>query len=278
VTVARLDRASGTVLKAGPFPGALRLAFGAGSVWIGGGNYAGATPDPGAIGIVRLDPTTLQVMTKAALPAEARQRALVAALVASSDHVWLAYGAHIYLLDSKTATVRKKQSLNGFAASVAYDSRAGRLYVGTDAADTQTQAMISEWDPATLHEVASAVTGGTSLGGPEVAAAGTDVWVAFATGMLGQVEHRRAADLTVVKAATGHYTNSVRVFLANRFVWTTDAMAGRLACLDPQTGAVLASTALDLGGVVAGDSSGLFVGDINGVDALVPDPACRQHA
>lgn len=277
VRVARIDRASGVVRTVGPFPGALRLAVGAGSVWVGGGNHFGAASYPGAVGIVRLDANTLQQLASVSLPPEPAQRALVAAVAASSDLVWLAYGAHLYALNPKSDAIEGKQSISGTAASIAFDAQASRLYVGADASDTQNQATITQWDPSTLTEVASAPTGGASLGGPEVAAAGNDVWVAFATGMLGQVEHRRAPDLTLLASPTGLNTNSVRVYLAGGFVWTTDGMANRLACLDPQTGAVLASTTLNLGGVVAGDRAGLFVGDINGVSSLVPDPRCRQQ-
>ncbi len=103
------------------------------------------------------------------------------------------------------------------------------------------------------------MTGGAGLGGPQIAAAGNDVWVAFATGMRGQVEHRRAYDLSVVPTASSRYTNGVRVYVAGGFTWTTDGMANQLACLDPVTGSIRASTSLNLGGVVAGDSAGLYI-------------------
>jgi hypothetical protein len=277
VMVARIDRASGIVRKAGPFPGAFRLAIGAGGVWVGGGNEFPATPFPGAIGIVRLDPETLQELASVPLPPEPAQRALLAAIAAGSEQVWLAYGSHIYQLDPNTGAVQGKRPLSGIAASISFDSQIGRLYVGADAADGQAQATITEWSAATLGEVASADTGGASLGGPQVAAAGGDVWVAFATGMLGQIEHRRASDLTVLPSATSQYTNSVRVYLAGGFVWMTDGMVNRFACLDPHTGATLADVKLNLGAVLSGDREGLFVGDVNGVEALVPDARCRQQ-
>lgn len=273
--LARIDRASGIVHKAGPFPGALRIAVGGGSVWVGGSNQYPASPYPGAIGVVRLDPDSLKQLVSVALPGERDQRPLVAAVAASPGQVWLAYGRHLYQLDPKTGAVQSKQSLDGVAASITIDSKTSRLYVGSDAAANQTQATITEWGTATMRKLASDVTGGAGLGGPQIAAAGNDVWVAFATGMLGQVEHRRASDLSVLPTASSRYTNSVRVYIAGGFVWTTDGMANQLACLDPVIGAIRASTSLNLGGVVAGDTAGLYVGNVRGVDGLVPDPRCR---
>jgi hypothetical protein len=273
--LARIDRASGVVRRAGPFPGALRIAVGAASVWVAGGNQFPASPHPGAVGVVRLEPDNLKQLASAALPAENVQHALVAAVAASSDQVWLGYGTHLYLIDPKTSGFQSKRSLDGIATSIAFDAQTGHLYVGAEATPNPTGATITEWDAATLRKVASGVTGGAGVGGPQVAAAGNDVWVAFATGMLGQVEHRKGSDLSLVPTAPGHYTNSVRVYLAGGFVWSTDGMANRLACLDPATGAVRAATTLNLGGVVAGDSAAVYVGGVNGVVGLVPDPRCR---
>lgn len=75
--------------------------------------------------------------------------------------------------------------------------------------------------------------------------------------------------------AQHQYTNSVRVYVAGGFVWTTYGMANELPCLDPMTGAPRARTTLNLGGVVAGDSVGLYLGEVNGVDSLVPAPKCH---
>lgn len=82
--------------------------------------------------------------------------------------------------------------------------------------------------------------------------------------------------MSLLPVAEGRYTNSVSVYLAGGFVWTTDAMANRLACLDPVTGAILAGTTLNLGGVVAGDGADLYLGDVNGVSRLLPDARCHE--
>lgn len=269
--LARVDRFSGAVRKIGPLPGAARVAVGAGSVWVGGSSRPGGT-----IGVVRLDPDTLQQRASVPLPAESADRPLVAGLAASADRVWLAYGMHLYRLDPSTGAVQSRQSLDGPATSIAFDASVGRLYVGSDAAGTQTQATVTEWDAATERRLAGAGTGGAALGGPEVAAAADGAWVAFATGMLGGVEHRRASDLTAVPTASTRYTNSVHVYVASGFVWTADSMANQLACLDPATGAVRVSRTQSLGGVVAGDAAGIYLGSDSGVGTLVPDPRCRS--
>lgn len=110
-----------------------------------------------------------------------------------------------------------------------------------------------------------------------MAVTGSDVWIAFATGMLGQLEHRRASDLTVIPVAERRYTNGIRVFAAGGYIWASDGMFGRLDCLDPVTGAARASRAVQFGGVVVGDAGGIFLGDIKGVSVLAPDPTCSSR-
>jgi ligand-binding sensor domain-containing protein len=273
--LARIDRASGAVRTAGPFPGARRVAVDSGSVWIGGNNEYPATPNPKTTGVVRLDAETLSVGLSLPLPSLPADRPAVAGFAASPDGLWLAYGAHLYQLNPTTGAVLRIRSLSGTASSIAVDSVTGKLYVGADAGAPYASATVSEWDPVNLMELSSAPTGGADLGGPDVAASGNDVWIAYATGMLGQIEHRRGSDLATLRLDPHlRFTNSVQVFTTERFVWVTDAMASTLDCLDPVTGAIRARRNVNLGGIVVGDGAGLYLGDLNGVSILTPDPKC----
>jgi DNA-binding beta-propeller fold protein YncE len=224
---------------------------------------------------MRVDAETLTIDVSLPLPSIVADRPAVAGFAASTKGLWMAYGDHLYQLDLSTGEVLRSRSLSGIASSIALDSETGQIYVGADAGAPYASASVSEWDPATLKELASSATGGADLGGPEVAASSGNVWVAYATGMLGQVEHRRGSDLTTVPMDVHQpFTNAVRVFIAARYVWVTDAMASKLDCLDPVTGAIRASRDLSLGGIVVGDSIGLYVGGVDGVAALTPDSRC----
>jgi DNA-binding beta-propeller fold protein YncE len=275
--VARIDRVSGAVLKAGPFPGALRIAVGFGSVWVGAGNLYLPTPDPQAVDLVRLDADSLTVRARLSLPQEKVQYPLVVEPVAGTIGLWVAYGAHIYELDPLTDSISRSWSMNGVVSSIALSPNGERLYVGAQTS-SDPWATISSWDTTTMNRLASVSTGGGGLGGPEVVAGSDKVWVAYATGMMGQIEERRTSDLADLHARTPAFSNSIRVQVAGGFVWFTDGMAERLGCLDPQTGAVLSTTEHVQSDVVAGDNSGLFVGDLNGVAGLIPAARCRSEA
>lgn len=270
----RIDRKSGAVLTAGPFPWATTLAVAGSSLWIGGNSQDPTRQPPETLALIRLDASTLKVLQRLPLPPETAQP-LVINIAADSNSLWVALGSHLYRMNASTGHTLISRTLIGNATSIALDPSGQRLYVGIDGDPVTSQATVSEWDATTLRELASSTTGGGDLGGPQLAAGTNDVWVAFATGMLGQVEHRRAVDLQIVPGAAAIYTNAVRVFVAGGMVWATDDMAGRLMCLDPLTGAVVWSRSQVLGGVIAGDDSGLYLGDNNGVAPLLVDPRCR---
>ena len=254
----------------------MQIAVIAGSVWIAEGN--GVTTAGSAPTLTSLDADTLQFVRRIPLPHETGRPA-VANLVAGEVGLWLAYGTHLYQLDPQTGQATRKRSLGGLATSIAVDSGAVRLYVGAVTAGSD-KTTVSEWTVATLNQLASSDTGAPGeLGGPQLAAGTDGVWIAYATGMMGQVEHRRASDLSPLPIVAAHvHTNAVEVDVVDGYVWVDDAMAGILACLDPTTGAVSATKNLPLGGIVAGDSAGLYIGDVNGINVLVPDSRCRNGA
>jgi len=274
--LARIDRTSGRVLTAGPFPFASQIALAGSVVWIGPYNQYPGTSSADSRMLVGVDAVTLATQLRAALPSDGAQRSLFANLASDSGSAWVAYGTHLYRLAATSGVTLASRSLVGVATSIALDPTAQRLYVGMDAAQANgSQASVTEFVPATLKPLVSASTGGADVGGPQVAAGTDDVWVSYATGMLGQVEHRRASDLAALPVAAAVHSNGVRVFDISGMVWVSDTMAGLLMCLDPHTGAVLAAWSAVQGGVVAGDDSSLYFGDINGVASVQPDSRCH---
>ena len=270
--LARIDRVSGAMITAGPFPYAVRVAVAGDMVWMGAGNQYPATPFPGSSTVTAVDATTLRVLLQLSFPGPAQ--AAVGNVAGDSEALWLGYGTRLYRLSAKDGRMLGSEDLGGIASSIALDPSGLHVYLGSVAIG-DTGAAVTEFDPATLQPQVSSSTGGAGLGGPHVAAGANDVWISYATGMLGEVEHRKASDLTQIPVAAAQHTNGVSVFAVAGTVWVSDSMAGRLMCLDPQTGAVRAAWDTQTGGVVAGDGSGLYFGDINGVEALRPDARCH---
>jgi hypothetical protein len=165
------------------------------------------------------------------------------------------------------------ESLPPNTTSLSIDPAGRRLYAGAVSGEG-TGALVIEWDAATGARIASAPTGGAELGGPQVTAAADGVWIAYATGMMGAVEYRRATDLSMPAGPQYGHTNGIRVFAGGNALWFVDPGAGRLACADLSTGRIAASSQETLPGVVVADENGSYLGDSDGVGFLRPDPAC----
>ena len=271
--LARVDRKSGTVLTAGPFPYAMNVAVSQGVVWIGNTNPDPGAPAAGSSTVVAADAGNLAVRQQLTLPAEGHS-ARIAHVTANGDSLWVGYGTNIFRLAVRDGRTLGSAAVGGVATSISIDPAGRRLYVGINGV-AGTSASIIEMDAATLKPLATSTTGGADLGGPQLSAGAQDVWVAFATGMLGQVEHHQAADLASVPVVYVPHSNGVRIFVIAGMVWVTDLGAGGLECLDQQTGAIRAFWSSPRAGVIAGDGSELYYGDLNGAGSLEIDSRCQ---
>jgi len=272
--LARIDRVSGAMITAGPFPYARTVAVAGGVVWMGGSNQYPATPFPGSSTLIGVDATSLRVRIQLSFPGPAQPA--IANVAGDSDSLWIAYGASVYRLWAADGRTLGSRPIGGMATSIALDPAGKRVYVGLDNVPAVSAATITAFDAPTLTPIVSATTGGGDLGGPHLAAGAQDVWVSYATGMLGQVEHRQASNLAQLPVVSATHTNSVRVFEIGGMVWISDDMAGQVMCLDPRTGAVRASWETQNGGIVAGDLSQVYFGDVNGVVGVLKlDARCR---
>ena len=260
--LARIDRASGDVKTTGPFPGALSIAPGGQWIWLTANHV-----------LVQIDPATLHEMNSTSLPGTSNNAD--ANIAGNPQGLWLAYGSSLYRLDTSSGEPTQRASLDGKATGISIDPIGRELYVGSDACGPNSSGVVSEWDAGNLRKVASAATGGGCLGGPGVSASKDGVWVAYATGMLGQIEHLHAIGLTEVPTSHAATTNSIRVVAVNNMVWAIDAMAGKVECLDQQTGKARVGWADSEAMVIAGDSQGLYLGSVSGLSVLVVDRRCQ---
>ena len=274
--LARIDRATAAVTTAGPFGNATLLARVAPGLWIGAGADQG-TPGDDTQWLTLVDPVTLKVKQRIHLPGRPTAGTYsLPRLDGEADMLWLGYGNLLYRLDPGTGRLLLTQRLPGTAASVSIDSLGHRLYVGVDPTAPQNdQALVLELDARTGAQLASAPTGGAGLGGPQVTAAPEGVWIAFATGMMGAVEHRRVTDLTLFpEPQQDRHANTIRVSVGGGALWLVDAMASQVACADVRTGTIAASVQATSPGIVIADSAGSYLGDNDGVNFLRPDPSC----
>jgi hypothetical protein len=271
--LARVDRSSGAVTTAGPFPNAWHMARVASGLWLAAGADM-ANPSADTQWLTLVDPVTLKVKQRLHLPGQPTAGSyFMPYLAGTANLLWSAYGNSLYRLDPTTGRILSTQSLPGTASSVSIDPSGRRLYTGVVLAGTGS-ALVIEWDAGTGGRIASATTGGGDLGGPTMVAAPDGVWIAYATGMMGAVEHRSAADLTLLVEPHGQATNGIRVFVGAGAVWFVDGGAGQVACADLRTGTVAASSQETLPTAVAADANGIYLGDADGVGFLRPDASC----
>ncbi len=272
--LARIDRATGAMAKAGDFPFAKSVVRVAAGLWVAAGPGIGdGTPAADTNWLSLLDPVTLSVRQRVHLPGQAGALTSGPQLAGTADLLWLAYGSSLYRLDPATGRVLLTQSLPGSSTSLSIDPSSRRLYTGV-LPGRSANSLVVELDGSTGSRLASALTGGGDLGGAQVVAVPDGVWIAYATGMMGAVEYRSAKDLSMVVGPQSGHTNGIRVFVGGGVLWLVDGGAGRLECADPRSGTIDASSQETLPAAVVADANGSYLGDDDGVGFLRPDPAC----
>src|SRR2546429_7926949 len=120
--------------------------------------------------------------------------------------------------------------------------------------------------------LASAPTGGLGLAGPEVAAAADGVWISYATGMLGAVEHRSATGLAELLAPQHQHTNGIHVFVFGGTLWLVDGMAQQGACGGPLNGGITASSQETAPEGIVAAANGRYLCGVVGDRVLSPGP------
>jgi hypothetical protein len=272
--LARIDRTTGTVTTAGPFPNVWQLTRTASGLWLAAGSAQWA-PTADWEWLTLVDPVTLKVKQRVRLPGSPDTGTVSdPQLAATANLMWLGYGHTLYRLDPATGRSLMTQSLPGTVTSISIDPSGRRLYAGVMPKQA-SDALVIESDASTGARIASAPTGGAGLGGPKLVAEPDGVWIAYATGMMGAVEHRSAADLSLVVGPHGQATNGIRIFVGGAALWFVDGGARQVACADLRTGTIAASVQPEtIPAAIAADANGSYLGDGDGVAFLRPDPAC----
>ena len=273
--LSRIDRSSRAVTTVAAQANASGIAETSAGVWVAGG--PGTAPAPAnSTSLTLFDAATLQVKRQAPLPGQPGSDVNAGPqLDGNASLLWLGYGNHVYRLDPDTGSTRLMQALPGTAVSISLDPSGQRLYVGIEVpSNASGQDRVLELDASTGATLASSESQGRGLGGPHVTGASDGVWVSYATGTMGAVEHRSAVSL----APTGNSirtSNTIHAVVGAGALWLIDGMAQQLTCADPGTGATRASSPESEPQALVVDSNAAYLGDATGVAAMQPPAACR---
>jgi hypothetical protein len=134
--------------------------------------------------------------------------------------------------------------------------------------------LIIEWDAVTGSRIASVVTGGEGLGGPQIVATAEGVWIAYATGAMGAVTYVSASGLHQLVETQRQGKTLNHVYVGGGALWFVDEVTGEVSCADIRNGTVAAFSEETQPAVIVADANGTYLGDANGVGFLRPDPAC----
>ncbi len=279
MALARIDRATGAAATAGVFPYAKTVARVPAGLWVAAGPGIG----DGTVGadtkwLSLVDPVALSVKQRVHLPAQADSGSNAGPqLAGASNLLWLGYAQSLYRLDPISGRTLLTVSVPGTVTSISLDPSGHRLYAGVEVTPRQnSEDLVVEWDALTGTRLASAPAGGLGLGGPHVAAAADGVWISFATGMMGAVGHLSATGLALVPSPQHRDTNGIHVFVFGGTLWLVDGMLQQVACADPLTGVIAASSQESGPEAVVADANGSYLGAFDGVGFLRPDPSCPR--
>lgn len=273
--VTRIDRSSNATTAAAIQPNATGIALTGAGLWVAAG--PGIAPAPASSqSLTLLDPVSLQPTRQTQLPgAPGSETNVGPQLAGDATMLWLGYGHGLYRLDPQTGSVLLSQAIPGTAVSISLDPAGQRLYVGVEASSNASGPdRVLELDAATGATLASADTGGRGLGGPHIAAAVDGVWVGFATGTQGSVEHRNAASLALIGSSI-RTSNTIDAVVGAGALWLIDGTAQQVTCADPASGATRASSPETAPAAFAVDANGAYLGDAAGVAAMQPPAACH---
>ncbi|HVS42557.1 MAG TPA: hypothetical protein VMU20_09825 [Candidatus Dormibacteraeota bacterium] len=275
--VARVDRATGQVTTAGPFPAADSLALAGGRLWVGAGVHPGIV-NPGHQALYGLDPATLQVEQELSLLPAPDVSGFSARLAGTGELLWLGWGGDLIRIDPRSGAVLSRLDPEGGRVDdVALSSGGDRLYVSTRL--PSEDAFVSVRDPHTGATHATATEHSTA--GSRLAVDADGVWITLRTGLSSALSHRRATDLAplgpTAPALGGDGRaagNTLRAFVAGGVLWLADSQRSTLSCADPRSGAVRGGAEIGRAQELTGDAGGIYLGTTDGVLVIGVDPRC----
>jgi hypothetical protein len=222
-----------------------KLGAAFGQALVAGGSLWVVTASARGEGLLRLRPGSLALTGRWRLGGGGTQGWSGRVLAVAGGGLWVAAGHRLLRLTLPGGRVSATVALPGAASShVSASSSGTRLVIGE--ADSGGLGAVELRDPVTGALLASRRVVGVSA--PIVAGpAGSGVWLAEATGMLGYVRRLTVPRLAPQRGTRTTGTNGITVWLANRLLWVTDSVTGgRRAsfCGDPATGRRIARLVL----------------------------------
>ena len=267
----RIDPATGNIVRTTPYspPVPNRPVVMGNTVWVVW-SYSG-----GNVILRGYDGRTLAQVTSVLVPAIGRVSGTAQGVLAGGPdgHLYLAAGDTVAVVDPASGhLIRRIYLVAGAASSVAVSPDGSRLYVGI--ASSGSFQMLT-YDLATGVQTASSKMSVGSAGGNLIATSG-GAWGTVGVGMSEWVWFAPGGDLTqVVRVSQGAGAGLDSVpTLSGGAVWIGGSHT--LACADPATGRVLASTAIPTDNGVVEYFGNVTVAGNGRTYALYQNQAARQ--
>jgi hypothetical protein len=275
--IARLDPDTGKIQLSDPFQGSGYLALTGGFVWAGESSNGGSH-------LLKLDPTTMHRV------AAVKVQHQPGWLVAGPRGLWVGDGNRLLLIDPASIRTLASVQADGSVGALTVDTAGRFLYDMTYAGDCCDPRSLEERDARTGALILRVTVRpeDAPVGLATGAAIDGGVWVSIGYGHSGAIEmldQRTLTHRTVVIGGEGHpeATEGVQVNLTAGVLWVADRGGELIFCGDPTTGHWRAAFTLPkrLEGVgpslsnVVQVSGSYYVGTVQGIVSLGPEPVCR---
>jgi hypothetical protein len=189
--------------------------------------------------LLRMNPADLALTAQVSIggPGYRGFAGLGANLAVAGGALWVTSGSRLLRVSLRTGRVIAAVPLPGADASAVGASADGTVLVVSEA--REGAGAVQRRDPVTGALVASHPMGGVTA--PRIGGiAGSGVWVAEPTGMLGYIERFSTATMTPDPATDVSGSNGIDVRVADGLAWVTEQVNARHEyCASPVTGQVL---------------------------------------
>ncbi|MHB8452108.1 MAG: YncE family protein [Mycobacteriales bacterium] len=278
VTLVRVDRRTFTVAAGVYLAHTTDVTYGDGALWWASGapnieTGCNCTPPPPSRLLLRIDPITLRVLARFALPAPP----LLVAVAAG--HLWVATPGWLFQLDPSDGRIVTQVGIGVNPVSLAPSPDGTLLYVLGDSRGVHFT--LAAYDSTTGRRLGE-VTGSAASGGP-LAPTSSGVWVPefdLSAAPSASIHLFRGPGLAAGPVITGT-ANDAQPYALEGSLWLIDG-AGQAPtiCSNPETGAPRLTgppVGIELGAVI-GDSHGTYLVENFGThDSLLqigPNPRC----
>lgn len=269
-------------------------AFGDHLLWLSVYPF-GADAPTGPGQVVALDPATLKVVRRVALPAGPATGYDSRGIASAGGLIWAVGAGTLYAIDPSTAAIVRKiptpspPATNGhqvgpgqYGIDIAAPPDGSVLWTA-ESPDGGGYDAIQVRNPISGAIINSSTQSVGSIGNTAIAAADSYAWLVYRTGMMGsyiQVRNQRGLPATPAPTPIGG-SNVISVSLTPDTLWIYDPATHRSACADPTSGHIRRVATVPIGAVASLPDGQIAVTSIGSsvittIAIADPTPACNS--